>query len=39
VSIGKPIASEGRDPDDLLREVQAWIESEMHRLDPDAYKS
>ena len=37
VSIGKPIASEGRDPDDLLREVEEWIESEMHRLDPEAY--
>ena len=38
VSIGRPIPSEGRDPDDLLREVQAWIEAEMHRLDPDAYE-
>ena len=37
VSIGKPIPSEGRDPDDLMREVEAWIESEMHRLDPEAY--
>ena len=38
VSIGKPIPSEGRDPDDLMREVEAWIEAEMHRLDPEAYK-
>jgi 1-acyl-sn-glycerol-3-phosphate acyltransferase len=38
VSIGKPIISEGRDPDDLLHEVEDWIESEMHRLDPEAYK-
>ena len=37
VSIGKPIPSQGREPDDLLREVQAWIESEMRRLDPEAY--
>jgi 1-acyl-sn-glycerol-3-phosphate acyltransferase len=37
VVIGKPIPSEGRDPDDLLREVETWIESEMHRLDPEAY--
>ena len=36
-SIGKPIPSEGRKPDELMREVQAWIEAEMHRLDPDAY--
>ncbi|MFT4240957.1 MAG: lysophospholipid acyltransferase family protein [Acidovorax sp.] len=38
VSIGKPIASEGRQPDELMREVEAWIESEMRRLDPDAYR-
>ncbi len=38
VSIGKPISSVGRDPDELLVEVQTWIESEMRRLDPDAYQ-
>jgi 1-acyl-sn-glycerol-3-phosphate acyltransferase len=37
VSIGKPIPSQGRQPDELMREVEAWIESEMRRLDPDAY--
>lgn len=37
VSIGPAIASLGRDPDDLMREVQAWIEAEMQRLDPEAY--
>ena len=37
VSIGKPIPSEGRSADDMTQEVQAWIESEMHRLDPEAY--
>jgi 1-acyl-sn-glycerol-3-phosphate acyltransferase len=37
VSIGKPISSEGRDADELLAEVEAWIEAEMHRLDPEAY--
>ncbi len=37
VSIGRPIPSEGRDADDLMREVQHWIESEMRRLDPEAY--
>jgi 1-acyl-sn-glycerol-3-phosphate acyltransferase len=36
-SIGKPISSEGRQPDELMREVEAWIEAEMHRLDPQAY--
>jgi 1-acyl-sn-glycerol-3-phosphate acyltransferase len=37
VSIGKPIPSVGRDADELMREVEAWIEAEMHRLDPEAY--
>ena len=37
ISIGQPIASAGRDPDELMREVQAWIEAEMQRLDPEAY--
>ncbi|MDB5963505.1 MAG: 1-acyl-sn-glycerol-3-phosphate acyltransferase [Polaromonas sp.] len=39
ISIGKPISSAGRQPDELMREVEAWIESEMHRLDPKAYAS
>lgn len=37
VSIGKPIPSVGREPDELMREVEDWIESEMRRLDPEAY--
>ena len=37
VSIGKPIPSEGREADELMREVEAWIEAEMRRLDPEAY--
>ncbi|MEJ6021760.1 lysophospholipid acyltransferase family protein [Ramlibacter sp. PS4R-6] len=37
VVIGKPIPSQGRDPDDLIREVQAWIEGQMRELDPEAY--
>ncbi len=39
VSIGKPIPSVGRDADELMREVETWIEAEMHRLDPEAYVS
>jgi 1-acyl-sn-glycerol-3-phosphate acyltransferase len=43
VSIGKPIASVvngvAREPDELMREVQQWIETEMHRIDPQAYKA
>jgi 1-acyl-sn-glycerol-3-phosphate acyltransferase len=37
ISIGKPISSVGRRPDELMAEVQAWIEAEMRRLDPGAY--
>ncbi|MBK6866323.1 MAG: 1-acyl-sn-glycerol-3-phosphate acyltransferase [Ideonella sp.] len=39
VSIGKPIASVGREADELMREVEAWIEGEMRLLDPEAYAS
>lgn len=38
VSIGKPISSQGRKHDELMAEVQAWIEAEMRRLDPEAYR-
>jgi 1-acyl-sn-glycerol-3-phosphate acyltransferase len=37
ISIGKPIPSVGRDAEELMREVETWIEAEMHRLDPEAY--
>jgi 1-acyl-sn-glycerol-3-phosphate acyltransferase len=37
VSIGPPIASAGRQPDELMAEVERWIEAEMRRLDPEAY--
>ncbi|MGC4078466.1 MAG: lysophospholipid acyltransferase family protein [Rubrivivax sp.] len=37
VSIGAPIDATGRQPDELMREVEAWIEAEMRRLDPEAY--
>ena len=37
VSVGLPIPTVGREPDELMREVEAWIEAEMHRLDPEAY--
>lgn len=38
VSIGKPISSVGREPKELMREVEAWIEAEMRRIDPEAYR-
>ncbi len=37
VSIGKPIASQGRHPAEMMVEVEQWIEAEMRRLDPEAY--
>jgi len=37
VSIGEPVPAEGREPGELMEEVERWIESEMHRLDPQAY--
>jgi 1-acyl-sn-glycerol-3-phosphate acyltransferase len=37
VSIGPAIASVGRKPDELMAEVEQWIEAEMRRLDPQAY--
>lgn len=37
VSIGQPIDSTGRKNDELMAEVKNWIETEMQRLDPDAY--
>ena len=37
VSIGAPIASQGREPEELMREVETWIEAEMRRIDPEAY--
>jgi len=38
VSIGRAIPSIGRRPDELMREVEDWIEAEMRRLDPQAYR-
>ena len=37
VSIGPAIESQGRQADELMVQVQEWIESEMRRLDPEAY--
>ena len=37
VVIGHPIPVEGRQPEELTREVEAWIEAEMRRIDPSAY--
>ena len=36
-SIGKPISATGREPQEMMEEIEAWIETEMRRLDPEAY--
>jgi 1-acyl-sn-glycerol-3-phosphate acyltransferase len=38
VVIGKPIPSVGREPAELMKEVEDWIEGQMRILDPEAYK-
>jgi 1-acyl-sn-glycerol-3-phosphate acyltransferase len=37
VVIGRPISSVGRQPDELMQEVQTWIEAKMREIDPEAY--
>ena len=37
VSIGPAIPTTGRKAEELMNEVEAWIEGEMRRLDPEAY--
>ena len=37
ISIGEPIPSAGRQPEELMQQVERWIEAEMRRLDPQAY--
>ncbi|HKK23291.1 MAG TPA: lysophospholipid acyltransferase family protein [Pseudohaliea sp.] len=37
VSIGPPLDPAGREPEPLMRDLEAWIEGEMRRLDPEAY--
>ncbi|GIR83186.1 MAG: hypothetical protein CM15mP84_09340 [Cellvibrionales bacterium] len=40
VSIGEPIAPvPGESSADLMDKVSEWIEAEMRRIDPDAYKA
>jgi 1-acyl-sn-glycerol-3-phosphate acyltransferase len=37
VSIGPLMPSAGRTPEDLMADVQTWIEAEMRRLDPEGH--
>jgi 1-acyl-sn-glycerol-3-phosphate acyltransferase len=38
VSIGKPIETTGLTPDEVNTRVEKWIEAEMRRIDPEAYR-
>ncbi len=38
LSIGPVISVQGKTEEQLQLEVEAWIEGEMRRLDPSAYK-
>jgi 1-acyl-sn-glycerol-3-phosphate acyltransferase len=38
VSFGPAISAKGRDPAELMNEVQVWIETEMRRISPEDYK-
>lgn len=37
VVIGPAISSAGREPDEMMHEVQQWIEAKMREIDPEAY--
>jgi 1-acyl-sn-glycerol-3-phosphate acyltransferase len=37
VSFGPAISAKNRDPQELMNEVQAWIETEMRRISPQDY--
>jgi 1-acyl-sn-glycerol-3-phosphate acyltransferase len=39
ISIGRPIPVLDREPIELMQEVERWIEAEMRRLDPQAYRA
>ena len=38
VVIGPPIAPQGRSPEETMRAVELWIETEMRRIDAPAYR-
>jgi len=39
VSIGAPLSPLGREPNEMMLEIETWIEAEMRRLDPQAYSA
>ncbi len=39
ISIGEPISVENKTADSAMKEVETWIESEMHRISPHVYKN
>jgi 1-acyl-sn-glycerol-3-phosphate acyltransferase len=39
VSVGPPIPTAGREPDDVNSDAERWIEAEMRRISPHAYRT
>ena len=39
IVIGRPISPAGREPDEMMREVETWIEARMREIDPEAYRA
>ncbi len=39
VVIGSQISSVGREPEEMMREVETWIEAKTRKLDPQAYQN
>ncbi len=39
ISVGPAIASAGHTPESLMAQTRDWIEAEMRRLDPEAYRA
>ena len=38
VSIGPAVSAQDREPGELMDQVEMWIESEIRRVDPEAYR-
>jgi len=39
VSVGPPIPTAGREPDEVNDDAERWIEAEMRRISPNAYRT
>jgi 1-acyl-sn-glycerol-3-phosphate acyltransferase len=39
VSVGRPISPDGQSPEEMMRRVEDWIESEMRVISPNVYRN